>query len=104
MIALYRRLGAAGPADRAAIDRALNDPSVPPDIRRIAAFVLGDPERRSVHDAAWATLSAVARLRSLMLLQMTPMWDESIAEEFGQSVTEPARMQQCLPVDRTGRH
>lgn len=104
MIDLYRRLGATGPADRAAIDRALNDPSTPADVRRIAAFVLGDPERRAVHDAAWATLSVVVRLRSVMLLQMTPMWNESRAEEFGQSTAEPARMQQCLPVERTGRH
>lgn len=104
MIDLYRRLGAAGPADRATIERALNDPATSPEVRRIAAFVLGDPERRAVHDAAWATLSVVARLRSLMLLQMTPMWNESRAEEFGQSTAEPARMQQCLPVERTGRH
>jgi hypothetical protein len=104
VIDLYRRLGASGPADRDAIDRALNDPATPADIRRIAAFVLGDPERRAAHDAAWATLSVVARLRRLLLLQMTPLWNESRAEEFGQSTCEPTRTQQCLPVGRTDRH
>jgi hypothetical protein len=104
MIDLYRRLGASGPRDRDAIERALNDPRTAPELRRIAAFVIGDPDRRAVHDAAWATLSVVARLRGLLLLQMTPLWNESRAEEFGQSTAEPARMQQCLPVEGTGRH
>lgn len=103
MIDLYRRLGAAGPADRATIDRALNDPSTPPDVRRIAAFVLGDPERRAVHDASWATLSVVARLRSLMLLQMTPMWQESAADEFTQSTSDPSRARRCLPIQSRPR-
>lgn len=102
MIDLYRRLGAEGPADRTAIDHALNDPATPAEVRRIAAFVLGDPDRRAVHDAAWATLSVVARLRGLMHLQLTPLWTESAADDFRQSVAEPGRTRQCLPVDRTG--
>jgi hypothetical protein len=101
MIDLYRRLGASGPRDRDAIERALNDPRAAPEVRRIAAFVIGDPDRRAVHDAAWATVSVVARLRTLMMIELTPMWTEAGVSDFAHAATDPRRTRECMPVKAT---
>lgn len=99
MIDLYRRLGAYGPTDVAQVARAMTDDTLDPELRRIAAFILGDPGRRRVHDDAWRTVSVVARLRSSLLLDMSPLWRDSKVEDFGPGAADPSRMRHCLPID-----
>jgi hypothetical protein len=100
MIDLYRRLGARGPSDTAQIERAMANPALDPELRRLAAFILGDPVRRQVHDDAWRTVSVAARIRSALLLEMTKLWQTSNVGDFGPSVVDAARLPECLPVDR----
>ncbi len=95
MIDLYHRLGVLGPRDTAGISRALRDPAIDDNTRRLAAFVLSDPSRAQVHDAAWRTVSTVARLRANFLLEATPLWTKSRAREFVATSSTNDRIRQC---------
>jgi hypothetical protein len=103
MIDLYHRLGVSGPSDSAGVWRAMRSTEVDEETKRLAAFVLGDPSRSQVHDAAWRTVSTVARLRANFLLEATPLWTRSRAREFGLSASGDRRMAECLPVSVTRR-
>jgi hypothetical protein len=95
MIDLYHRLGVSGPTDSAGIWRALRDPAVNEETKRLAAFVLGDPSRSQVHDAAWRTVSTVAILRANFLLEATPLWTRSRAREFSTTCGGNDRTNEC---------
>jgi hypothetical protein len=104
MIDLYHRLGVSGPSDSAGIWRALRDPAIDEETKRLAAFVLGDPSRSQVHDAAWRTVSTVARLRAHFLLEATPLWTRSRAREFCTTSCRNDRANECrLPRAREQR-
>lgn len=102
MIDLYHRLGVSGPSDTAGISRALRDPAIDDNTRRLAAFVLSDPSRARVHDATWRTVSTVARLRANFLLEATPLWTKSRVREFGLTAQGDRRVAECLPIIAKG--
>ena len=99
MMDIYRRLGAIGPSDIERIERALRDESVDPEVRRLASFIMADPDRRAVHDAAWGAACVTARLRTAFLLEMTTLARSAATAEFSAGPHDVARLRECLPVD-----
>jgi len=88
----------SGPDDTAGIRRALLDFSIDPEVRRLASFIMSDPERTALHDATWTTVSIVARVRADLLLNATPLWSRTEVRDFDAFATGEGRTQECMPL------